>query len=148
MKKNKVLITVISIAAVLCICAAAAGGIAIFRLTKDPTVQAGISRMQTDLSAMAALREKLMAEYPSENISVQLKNGSILEITLENPVDASLLESISEDKAKDIARFTIQNYPENDEIKIVAVNLKKKVSVGIVSSWKNVRHAFPIEALR
>ncbi len=94
---------------------------------------------QVSFPDLAALREKLIAEYGHQDISVAIQNQNVLGISLINSSFNELGEMAQQNKAQEIAVFVVNHYPSINEVNMVWVSFVRRKAYAFVFNYDEWR---------
>jgi len=146
-KEKKAKIIVIAVISILVLCVVGTTVVTLVAL-KSPLVNSRLAQFRSDLGAMFDLQKQLASTYPAEGIEVKIHNGHFLVISLINPESIPVTDESREEKAKEIAKFTWENYAENLSIDGIQIIFIKQQNVLIVEMNQTYSYYFDTEALR
>lgn len=146
-KEKKAKIIVIVIIAILALCIVGTTVLTLF-VVKNPLISSRLGQFRSDLGAMFDLQKQLNSTYPAEGIEVEIQNGHVLVISLINPESIPITDENREEKAKEIAKFTWENYAQNHSIDGIEIIFIEQQNVLIVEMHQTYSYYFDAESLR
>ena len=108
-----------------------------------------VSTGKRELGSIFALRAKVIEEYGVADVQVNKSfssAGEKISVEFANPSFLAEEEIDRETKAREIARFVLDHY-EDEDLHAVQIVFSAKRSVGIVSVSNNDSHVFEVDEL-
>jgi hypothetical protein len=146
MKRKTLIITLGIVLVVLCGCLVVSGFIA-FRVLNDPSIQAGLKRITSDLSDMADLQQKVLKAYPAQGVEVNIRNGRILNVSLVNSPYNQLSSSQQRTKAQEIARFVKDNYGGMSRVDAIYITFVERQQSTLINTNRFWTYTFDTKTL-
>jgi hypothetical protein len=144
-RKTKIIVGII-IGITLCSLFIAILGI--YVLWNNPMIRKSVESAKNELTAMVDLREKILDTYPCQDAGVQIRNGTVLNITLVNSEYNNLSYSEQAEKAEEIASFVKNNYSGSANIAGIIITFTENAQVGPVNTNRFNSFSFDVSKLK
>lgn len=132
MKNRKIVVIVVIVSAVIFLCALTIGGL--FLLVKNnPQIGATAKQLASTMNDMASFQQEILAAFPAESAQVGITNGHVLTVSLINMVEKPSSDQEKWTKAKEIALFTKNHYPNLDGIDSIDIGIIQQAGTGLLS---------------
>jgi hypothetical protein len=119
----------------------------VYTIWNNPSVRKGIESAKSEFAAMMELREKILSTYPCQDVGVQIRNGTGLNITLVNSEYNDLSYSEQSEKAREIAVFVKNNYTGEANIQGIFITFTESAQSGPINTNLSSSFSFNVSEL-
>lgn len=127
---RKIVITLSVVVAVLFCGASVLGGL-IYLFLNNPSMGEGLKNVGIQLADMPEFQSRLTEAYPCDSVEVQITNGHILDVNMVNTGFLDLSESARQEKAKEIAIFSMKNYGSINTVDTIVITFTDRITLGM-----------------
>ena len=145
---NKKTITLLTSVLGIVVCCTGIAIWGIYSLVSNPTVKEGLKQAGDEFNAMADLRKKVHDTYASEDVGVQLMNGTVLNVSLINSEFDQLSTAQQNDRAREIAQFVKANYTGKARITGIVISFVAKTQAGPLNTHSSSSYPFDLSDLK